>query len=148
MPAGPAWAAKNDPQAWIVYWRRIVTAMRSTPGANFKFDWCAAGGWSEFRAENVYPGDEYVDIIGLDFYNNLGEKRAVTPQERWNIRKQAPHGLDWHRRFATAHGKPMSYPEWGTGRRREGHGGEKDRPVDERDPWELAIPAKGKGGCR
>src|SRR5687767_5547645 len=36
------WAAKRDPQSWIAYWRRIVTAMRSVPGANFKFDWCAA----------------------------------------------------------------------------------------------------------
>jgi hypothetical protein len=120
------WAAKRDPQAWIAYWRRIVTTMRSVPGAKFKFDWCAAGGWSEFKAENAYPGDEYVDIIGLDFYNNLGQKPDATPQERWQIRKQAPHGLDWHRRFAQAHGKPMSYPEWGTGKGRDTHGGDDD----------------------
>jgi hypothetical protein len=120
------WAAKHDPQAWIAYWRRIVTTMRSVPGANFKFDWCAAGGWSAFQADNAYPGDEYVDIIGLDYYNNLGQNRQVSPQERWDIRKKAPHGLDWHRRFATAHGKPMSYPEWGTGKGREANGGDDD----------------------
>jgi hypothetical protein len=120
------WAAKHDPQAWVAYWRRIVDTMRSVKGADFKFDWCAAGGWSAFRAETVYPGDDYVDIIGLDFYNSLGSKNAVTPQQRWEMRKKAPHGLDWHRSFAAAHGKPMSYPEWGTGKGRDGHGGDDD----------------------
>lgn len=120
------WAAKHDPQAWVEYWRRIVTTMRSVPGANFKFDWCAAGGWSKFRAESVYPGDEYVDIVGLDFYNNLGEKGPVSPKERWEKRKKAPHGLEWHRQFATAHGKPMSFPEWGTGIGKNTHGGDDD----------------------
>jgi len=119
------WAAKHDPEAWVAYWRRIVTAMRSVPGAKFKFDWTAAGGWSAFRAEHAYPGDEYVDIIGLDFYNNLNRSN-VTPQERWKQRMSAPHGLEWHRRFAKAHGKPMSYPEWGTGKGRDTHGGDDD----------------------
>jgi len=121
------WAAKHDPESWIAYWRRAVTTMRSVPGADFKFDWCAAGGWSSFRAEKAYPGDEYVDIIGLDFYNSLGNNSGnVTAQQRWDIRKKAPHGLDWHRSFATAHDKPMSYPEWGTGSGRDGRGGDDD----------------------
>ena len=147
------WAAKQDPQAWVAYWRRIVTAMRSVPGAKFKFDWCAAGGWSAFRAETVYPGDEFVDIIGLDFYNNLGEKRPVSPQERWERRKKAPHGLEWHRTFAVAHGKPMSYPEWGTGKGRNANGGDDDpyfieqmaawiaaNDVAYHNYWEFAAP--------
>lgn len=120
-----SWAAKHDPQSWIAYWRRIVTTMRAVPGAAFKFDWTAAGGWSSFRAEDAWPGDEYVDIIGLDFYNNF-RRPDVTPQERWRQRMSAPHGLAWHRRFATAHGKPMSYPEWGTGTGRNTHGGDDD----------------------
>jgi len=119
------WAAKQDPQAWIAYWRRIVTAMRSVPGAAFKFDWSVAGGWSSFRAEQAYPGDDYVDIIGLDFYNNFS-RPDVTPEERWKQRMRAPHGLEWHRRFAAEHGKPMSYPEWGTGKGRDTHGGDDD----------------------
>ena len=119
------WAAKHDPDNWIAYWRRIVTTMRSVKGAAFKFDWSAAGGWSSFRAEKAYPGDEYVDIIGLDFYNNY-RSPDITPQERWKQRMSAPHGLEWHRRFATERGKPMSYPEWGTGKGRDTHGGDDD----------------------
>jgi beta-mannanase len=121
------WAAKHDPESWVAYWRRIVTTMRSVPGAKFKFDWCAAGGWSAFRAEKVYPGDEYVDIIGLDFYNTLGASMGdVSPQQRWELRKKSPHGLDWHRSFAQSRNKPMSFPEWGTGKARDARGGEDD----------------------
>jgi hypothetical protein len=121
------WAAKRDPQSWVAYWRRAVTAMREVPGANFKFDWCAAGGWSAFRAETVYPGDDYVDIIGLDFYNSLGfDKGDVTPQRRWELRMKAPHGLEWHRNFAKAHDKPISFPEWGTGVTKQARGGDDD----------------------
>ncbi len=121
------WAAKHDPQAFIEYWRRIVKIMRAVPGAQFKFDWCAAGGWSAFRAESVYPGDEYVDIIGLDFYNVLGKHQTnVSPQQRWEMRKNAPHGLAWHQKFAAERGKPMSFPEWGTGVSRNAQGGDDD----------------------
>lgn len=121
------WAAKHDPQAFIDYWRRIVTTMRAVPGAKFKFDWCAAGGWSAFRAESVYPGDEFVDIIGLDFYNVLGKEHGeVSPQQRWEMRKNAPHGLAWHQKFAAQRGKPMSFPEWGTGVSRNARGGDDD----------------------
>jgi hypothetical protein len=136
------WAAKHDPQSWIAYWRRAVTVMREVPGAKFKFDWCAAGGFSQFRAESVYPGDEYVDIIGLDFYNSLGhDKGNVTPQRRWEIRKKAPHGLEWHRNFAKAHDKPMSFPEWGTGKGRDARGGDDDPYfIEQMATWIEANP--------
>lgn len=120
------WAASKDPQSWIAYWRRIVTIMRSVPGAKFKFDWCPGNGWTAFLAENAYPGDEYVDIIGLDQYNASWSKTPLTPEERWNQQVTQRHGLKWHAAFAAAHGKPISFPEWGTGRRRDGHGGGDD----------------------
>jgi hypothetical protein len=121
-----AWAAIKDPAAWIAYWRRIVTLMRQAPGAAFKFDWCPATGWTQFLAQNAYPGDEYVDIIGLDIYNQSWDPAATTPQLRWNEKLNSRHGLKWHRDFATAHGKPMSFPEWGAMTRTDGRGGGDD----------------------
>ena len=117
-----AWAASKDPQNWIAYWRRIVTVMRGVPGAQFKFDWCPGNGWTNFLAENAYPGDAYVDIIGLDAYNQSWNPNVTTPEQRWNEQVNQRHGLKWHANFAAAHGKPMSFPEWGTGRRSDGHG--------------------------
>ena len=116
------WAASKDPQNWIAYWRRIVTVMRAVPGSQFKFDWCPGNGWTTFLAENAYPGDAYVDIIGLDAYNQSWNPNVTTPEQRWNEQVNQRHGLKWHASFAAAHGKPMSFPEWGTGRRSDGHG--------------------------
>lgn len=121
-----SWAASKDPQSYIEYWRRIVRTMRAVPGSNFKFDWCMAGGWTNFLAENAYPGDDYVDIIGIDFYNVPIDPKAVTPQQRWESRLNTRRGLQWHRDFAIAHGKPISIPEWGTGLKPDGKGGGDD----------------------
>ena len=117
-----AWAASKDPQSWIAYWRRIVGIMRAVPGAKFKFDWCPAGGYTTFLAENAYPGDAYVDIIGTDVYNQTWDPKVVTPTQRWNEQMNGRHGLKWHADFAAAHDKPISFPEWGTGTRADGHG--------------------------
>jgi hypothetical protein len=120
------WAAAQDPQAYIAYWRRIVSIMRSVPGAAFKFDWCVAGGWTNFLPEDAYPGDAYVDIIGMDIYNVPIDPKAVTPQQQWDSIVNTRRGLKWHRDFAVQHGKPISFPEWGTGLRPDGKGGGDD----------------------
>ncbi len=46
-----------DEQAWVTYWRRIVTAMRSVPGQRFVFDWNVDNGDSRYDAVDYYPGD-------------------------------------------------------------------------------------------
>jgi hypothetical protein len=116
------WAAAKNPTAWVAYWRRIVTAMRSVPGQNFRFDWTPAIGQGDIAAELVWPGDAYVDIVGLDVYNQTWASPVPTAAELWNMFLTQSYGLNWHRDFALAHGKAMSYPEWGTGTRPDGHG--------------------------
>ncbi|HZF15735.1 MAG TPA: glycosyl hydrolase [Steroidobacteraceae bacterium] len=120
------WAAGKDPTSWIKYWRRIVTAMRSVPGTSFQFDWCPAAGWTRFRAADAYPGDAYVDVIGLDVYNISWDPKVKTPEQRWSALTYAMQGLRWHRDFAASHGKAMSFPEWGTGKRGDKLGGGDD----------------------
>jgi len=121
-----AWAAKKDPANWILYWRRIVTAMRSVQGTSFRFDWCSAQGYQQLPASDVYPGDSYVDIIGRDHYNQTWATNVVTPADRWNNLLTESYGLNWVQTFATQHKKPISIPEWGTGTRPDGHGGGDD----------------------
>lgn len=133
------WAAEKDPQSYIAYWRRIVKTMRAVPGAAFRFDWCMAGGWTNFLPEEAYPGDAYVDIIGMDFYNVSIDPRAVTPEQRWDSRMNTRRGLKWHRDFATQHGKPISFPEWGTGLKPDGTGGGDDSYfIEQMAAWMLA----------
>ncbi|MFI6499517.1 glycosyl hydrolase [Nonomuraea typhae] len=95
-----------DPVAWKTYWRRIVTAMRAVPGQKFRFDFTAARGRDAIPWTQCYPGDDVVDIIGLDSYDQ-------PPADGFRDYVSQPYGLQHHADFAAAHGKPMSFPEWG-----------------------------------
>ncbi|MGV9251280.1 glycoside hydrolase family 26 protein [Streptomyces sp. NPDC003697] len=95
-----------DPEAWKQYWNRIVTTMRSVPGQRFRFDFAPSRGLDAVAWTRCYPGDDTVDIIGMDSYDQparLSFDQQVTE----------PYGLQAHVDFAAAHGKPISYPEWG-----------------------------------
>ena len=118
----------NGPADYAAYWRQIVTTMRSVPGANFKFDWCPNNGSSyvggkALDAASAYPGDAYVDYIGMDVYDQSWSAQRGDPSVRWNDYVSRKDGLGWQRDFAAAHGKRMSFPEWGIGHRTDGHGG-------------------------
>jgi hypothetical protein len=116
------WAASPDPKSWVLLWRQIVTTMRSVPGQNFKFDWCPGMGQGALDSARVYPGDDYVDIIGMDVYNQIWVDPRPTNAWLWTFYTQQWFGMNWQRDLGLAHGKPLSYPEWGTGTRPDGHG--------------------------
>jgi len=120
------WAAAKNPEAFVRLWRRIVSIMREVPGARFRFDWNPVLGRQKIPPDQVYPGDDVVDIIGLDAYNQTWNARANTPELKWLDLLDQPFGLKWHREFAKHHGKPVSFPEWGTGTRPDGRGGGDD----------------------
>lgn len=117
------WAAAKDPENFKAYFRRIVQAFRSVPGQRFQIVWNPAMGQQQISPERVYPGDDVVDVIGLDLYNQSWRPQDATdPEARWRNLVTMPFGLDWLRTFAGAHGKPIAFPEWATGTRPDGHG--------------------------
>lgn len=120
------WTSVRKPREYVAYWRRFVAVMRSVPNTQFRFDWCPILGVGVVSPEPAYPGDDVVDIIGADVYNVNYFPPGVSEAQRWQALRDAPFGLNWHQRFAAAHGKPMSFPEWGTGTRPDGHGGGDD----------------------
>ncbi|MFD0412886.1 glycoside hydrolase family 26 protein [Streptomyces sp. NPDC127108] len=95
-----------DPESWKTYWKRIVTTMRSVPGQKFKFDFTPNRGRDAIPWTDCYPGDDLVDIIGLDSYD---QPSGVT----FDQQVTEEYGLQHHVDFAKAHKKPISYPEWG-----------------------------------
>ncbi|WP_199578905.1 glycoside hydrolase family 26 protein [Streptomyces sp. CRB46] len=95
-----------DPDAWKTYWNRIVTTMRAVPGQKFRFDFTPSRGRDAVPWTECYPGDDTVDIIGMDSYD---QPRGMPFDEQVT----EPYGLQAHVDFAKAHGKPISYPEWG-----------------------------------
>jgi hypothetical protein len=117
------WAAVNDPVSYVAAYRHVVALMRSVPGAHFKFDWCTSWGQNATAPDSVYPGDDVVDIVGMDVYNRYYAAADADPAHRWNTFLTASYGLDWLASFSLAHGKPLSVPEWGTGEWLVGDGG-------------------------
>lgn len=71
-----AWGAThpgNTPEQFVQVWRKVWNAFRGPDGAgatNVKFMWAPSVKAAKFATfDSVYPGDQYVQIIGLDGYN-------------------------------------------------------------------------------
>ena len=130
------WSAKGKEAAFVGCFRHVVTTMRAVPGSAFLFDWNPNLGPGAFPAEQAYPGDAYVDVIGVDTYDMSwawyptpkGMTTETARAKAWTDIVSGNHGLTFWRDFASAHGKPMSLPEWGSTWRSDGHGGG-DNPV-------------------
>lgn len=112
------WAAQNDPKSFVTYWRRIVNVMRSVPGENFTFDWNPSANWDTvFNPASAYPGDDVVDVIGIDFYDSVNTEPFGSSDlvKRWNTLISNPYSLNWISNFAALHNKPMAFDEWAVG---------------------------------
>ena len=99
--------ANGNATNYAEYWRQIVTTMHNEL-PNLHFDFCVNGGSSyengvELNPENAYPGDDYVAYIGIDKYDG----------SNWSDNLTSKYDLNWHRAFAAAHKKRVSFPEWG-----------------------------------
>lgn len=101
----------RDFRLWREMWRKTAIAMRSVPGAHFKFDWCMNAVVRPIPLVKYYPGDDVVDIVGIDAYD-AGVPKG---QPRWSTVYNRPYGIRDVLAFAKAHGKPLSIPEWGVG---------------------------------
>jgi len=123
------WSSLSDPEAYSAYFRRIVDVFRSV-SPNFKFEWNVNIRYTAVDLAS-YPGDAYVDVIGMDIYNSSWGESQRDPVDRWNTYLERGAGLKWHRDFAAARGKPMAYSEWGLS--------ENHLPgVDSDDPYFIA----------
>jgi len=100
------WSCYLDESAFVGYFDQIVTTMRSVSGAHFLFDFNGALGLltNGDPAINCYPGDNYVNFLGGDFYDVNSTLSTMFTGD---------HQLDWLATFAAAHGKLISLGEWG-----------------------------------
>ncbi|MFK8023547.1 MAG: glycoside hydrolase family 26 protein [Ilumatobacter sp.] len=131
------WSSRTNEEEFIAAWRHVHEIM-SAESPDFRFDWTAIrASWAEW-GPSAYPGDDYVDVIGLDIY------WRVTPadDDSWDTevwRLQYQRVLEEHLAFAEAHGKPVSYPEWGLG------GGDVPQFVEAMHEWLSDLPTEGPG---
>lgn len=107
------WAAGGKEAAYRGAFRQFVASFRSVSD-RFEFEWTPNAGDFGMNPEEAYPGDDVVDVIGMDFYYNH-EWDSPDPLAAWSWKVNERYGLAWHQRFAAAHGKPTAYAEWGVG---------------------------------
>ncbi len=109
------WAAHGCASAYDTYFDDIVTTMRSVPGEHFTFEWNPTrGDLGVGNLTDYYPGNAYVDLVGLDVYDVEGRSYPGARAEFRHMLSQS-FGLDWLASFAAAHHKPIVLPEWGLG---------------------------------
>ncbi len=109
------WAANGCASAFVAYYQNIVTAMRSVAGQHFAFEWNPNNGnQGAGNLANYYPGNSYVDYIGLDVYDiSLGTYPGA--QANFAVLETESDGLNWLASFAAANSKQIVLPEWGLG---------------------------------
>ncbi len=118
------WSATSSgaEASYASYFQQIVTAMRSVAGEAFHFVWnpdAVAFTESGYSVQAAYPGNAYVDVIGLDAY----DQTWVTPQTPANAWSSTLlPALTAAQQFASSVGKPLALPEWGAIIRSDGHG--------------------------
>lgn len=96
---------------WAQCFDNEVTGLRQATGEHFLVDWNINACTDNIPYANYYPGNAYVDIMGLDLYDVdcLTPNTAVTYSQLANEQ----YGLASFEAFANGQGKPMSLPEWG-----------------------------------
>jgi hypothetical protein len=113
------WSSYISPTDFDAYWVQIVDSMRSVSGEHFLFDWNGAAGnlgTTSTPATDAYPGDNYVDFIGEDIYDNSS----------WSNNSVALQSIS---SFAAQHNKYVILGEWGVGALTGGCGGSNDDPT-------------------
>ncbi len=63
---------------------------------------CMESHWAYGFGPEMYPGDDVVDVVGLDMYRRYTRMPNITAMQN-------------HRDFAIQHNKKLGYSEWGFG---------------------------------
>lgn len=118
-------ATTQEMNDWAQCYASEVTAMRAVPGAHFLFVWNPNVCTANLPLSQWYPGNSYVDIIGVDAYDTDCSTDKTVSQEGWPAYATDSHtntpndpsfpSLDNIAAFAVSNGKPLSFPEWGLG---------------------------------
>ncbi|MET0285841.1 MAG: glycosyl hydrolase [Polyangiales bacterium] len=122
------WNPKNvGLQVWTDCWKRVYTAIHSE--SDLKVSWVfsavpkSAQGSDLLAVPNVwdaYPGDEYVDVLGLTRY----DFQDFGPSTNTDWRQTCDNEQDICRaaELAREHGKKLAVIEWSIQRNEEGYG--------------------------
>lgn len=123
--------SSSEVASYVTAFRRFVGLQRSIlPGS--RVVWPLNDGTSTgFDFRTAYPGDDYVDVIGVDTYNQYP---WVNDTASWDAKINSvdsngtPVGIEAWRQYAQSKGKPICFPEWANCGDTAGGGGGGDSP--------------------
>jgi hypothetical protein len=102
----PGWSLPAvTPQEFVASWQRVVNIFRDAGAAKAAFVWApnVFPGSTGTEASAWYPGDGFVNWMGLDAYPQYADSQAML---------NGPDGMNSQAAFAQAHGKPLMLAEW------------------------------------
>ncbi|MFC3125552.1 glycosyl hydrolase [Pseudoroseomonas globiformis] len=105
------WNAIGKEEAFKGAFREFVETFREVSD-RFIFEWNVSQTSGGLDPAKIYPGDDVVDIIGMDFYYKP-EFHGYDATKGFAYIRDDVYGLQWLENFAKQHGKPTSYSEWG-----------------------------------
>ena len=115
---GFPWAVTGDGSDYKRCFRRWVSILRTVPGQRFIIDWNMQDK-SVFPPDQMYPGNDVVNIIGINVYDRCRPVRTQAQYDFWMNAKHKdgrnPRGPKSWVEFARQRGKKLSIPEWGVG---------------------------------
>ena len=129
------WSVRPESAAAYVAAFRHVHDLFQATLPNARFDWCDLRSFWESYGESAYPGDDYVDICGIDIYWRNTDGAPITGTKETSYYNTL---LD-HYTFAASKGKQVSYPEWSR------TGANESSYIDFMYNWMSALPASGAG---
>jgi len=94
-----------SPSAFIAAWRHVYDVFQGEGASNAAFVWCVNVWRGPNNTENSawYPGDGYVDWVGVDGYPQSATSDFLL---------DGPDGLNAMASFAAGHHKPVMLAEW------------------------------------
>lgn len=110
-----AWFCGIDPDGFKATFGRIARILRQS-NPSVSIEWSnVRRGVQKMPITDCYPGDDVVDIIGVNYYDRYP---AFNSQAIWNgfhyrSDRGAPWGLGSWLQFAKSRGKRVSISEWG-----------------------------------
>lgn len=130
------WSSRTNEDHFIAAWRHVHDVL-SEEAPGLRFEWTALRpAWFEW-GEAAYPGDDYVDIVGLDLYWRIQPRDELWDPVEWE--RQFLKVMRDHHSFAVLHDKPVAYPEWGL------QGGDAPQFIEAMHEWLGNLPEAGPG---
>lgn len=120
-------ATASNRYSWSDAYRRAARVFKGvSSGFRIVFNPNLGPSQTGVEADVLYPGDEYVDVVGIDAYDWWP---AYDSDQNWHKHLHEAYGWDYWMQFARRHGKQFALCEWGVAPANPNSGGDNERYI-------------------